>query len=129
MCALAAAVPEHYLAGSTSTSTSADRFPPRELEFDARGRVEVSPDSSGSGGHALCDVGEVKSGANFASVVPQLGHRLRALAWVVATTQGRADLNIRLIGRLFLPKGVICDESHKRTALQAWHYSLYVHHI
>ena len=42
---------------------------------------------------------------------------------MVATTQGRDDLDIQLIGRLFLSTGATCDESHKRTALRSWHYT------
>ncbi len=128
MCTLAAAMPGLYLEDSSSSSPSfAAPFPSWELEFDARGRVEVDLDSGG--GYARCETGEVKSSANFASAIPQLGIRLKALAWVVATTQGRDDLKIRLIGRLFVPKGIVCDESQRRLAQQIWHYSLYIHHI
>lgn len=84
------ALPELDLEGSSSSSSSsADRLPSRELEFDSRVRVEVTLDSGGGGGQAHCDTGEVKYNADFASAIPQLGIRLRALAWVVSTTQGR----------------------------------------
>ena len=122
MCILAAALPELYL----DATSSADRFPPQELEFDLRGRMDVTFDGS----FACCEVGGLLPlDADPASGVQQLGVRLRVLAWIVSAMQRRDDPKVLLVGRLFLPNGVRFDPSQQEEAMQSWNYSLYVHHI
>ena len=122
MCSVAAAVPDLYLSAS-QPARPADCFPTRELEFDVRGRVEVA------GSWAHCETGETKAGADFGTAIRQLGVRLKVLAWVVSVTQGRDDLDVTLVGRLFMRGTPVGGASETKIAADKWGYSLYIHGI
>lgn len=121
MCILAAALPELYLDGSSS----ADRFPPQELEFDLCGRMGVPLDGS----LACCDVGVGLLNTDCASGVQQLGFRLKTLAWIVSAMQRRDVPKVLLVGRLFIPSGVRFDPSEQEEAMQSLNCSLHVHQV
>lgn len=124
MCLLAAALPKQYL---LPDSPAASKFPSWELEFDMRGRMEISADDS----FGYIDIGEVKSSADFSSAIPQLGLRLKAVEWAVkAVRPGLAD--IRLVGRLVAPSRAIRGKiraKEQQTASKDWGFSLYVHAV
>ena len=126
MCAVAAAFPQAYLQQSDSISDSSKLFPPRELEFDFRGRINVGQN------FAFIDIGEGKLGLDYASAVEQLGVRLGVLRWLVESCCGVPRASIICAGRMFVCGGESSggvDALQQQLARELWGYSLYMHHM
>lgn len=127
MCVAAAAFPDRYLAGTISPGSW--KLPPRELEYDMAGKVEVK-DAGKGGQHVTIDVGEVKTSSNYGDAVQQLGLRLGVLRWLVPATVKGTDLaDVQLIGRMFVlrdgvPEDVKVDRQQQRVAKEEWGYKL-----
>jgi len=123
MCSIAAAHPDKYL----TLPAQSLQLPSEVVEFDMRGRM----DAAKGGDYAYIDVGEVKSSAHYTKSVEQLGLRLGLLRWLVHVCAGIAVPDIRLVGRLFLPKaalqGSFIEDQEREKALHEWGFSLYVH--
>eukprot|EP00243_Klebsormidium_subtile_P008054 TRINITY_DN3702_c0_g1_i1.p1 TRINITY_DN3702_c0_g1~~TRINITY_DN3702_c0_g1_i1.p1 ORF type:complete len:396 (-),score=50.38 TRINITY_DN3702_c0_g1_i1:128-1315(-) len=123
MCLVAAAFPEIYLAGLPKI------LPSDELEFDCRGRMDIAQ----NGDFSYIDIGEVKTGLDYAAAVPQLGLRLGALRWFVCQACGAKMEGVRLVGRLFVFKSEsrveLIDAAQREEASEKWGYSLYLHNV
>lgn len=125
MCAVAAALPDLYLGHASETglrSRPSDAlFPPNELELDMQGYIELHAASK-----ATIDVAEVKSSADYAAAVPQLGIRLNVLAWAVEACYSIPRSEMTLNGRLFVPRRAAAglDLDQRDLAKRAWGYSL-----
>lgn len=123
MCAFAAAHPDRYL-----QKQPVRLYVPSEvMELDLRGRMQVAK----NGRFAYIDTGEIKSSVDYAKAVEQLGLRLGVLRWLVCACCGVAEAEIRLVGRLFVPKHTLgssyVEDQQQDKALREWGFSLYVH--
>ena len=144
ICLAAAAHPELYLgrslptkpadataqAGSDGAAGSAaattpppvPALPPDELDLDMRGRVEVF------NGSVFVELGEIKTSADYATAVPQLGLRLGTLRYAVEVLlPGKA---VDLTGRLFLKHSVGVrgpDQQQQKAAREEYNFRLLVH--
>jgi hypothetical protein len=128
MCVTAAAHGRRYL------DPEADHhlFPPEQLEFDMRGRVEFPVHRPS---FAYIDIGEVKLSIGFDQAIEQLGLRLGVLKWLVLQTQQSIpETDIRLVGRLFTGQSSIKQKGATRApvnmmdrAAMGWGFSLYMH--
>ena len=125
MCVVAAAHPRLYLDETRDDYL----FPPEQLEFDMRGRVEFPLHKPN---FAYIDIGEVKMTVGFDKAIEQLGQRLGVLRWLVLQTQS-GDSDIRLVGRLFSCRGSARQEASMvpvdmmDRAAKEWDFSLYMH--
>ena len=96
MCAFAAAHPDCYL-----QKQPVRLYVPSEvMELDLRGRMQVAK----NGRFAYTDSGEITSSVDYAKAVEQSGLRLGVLRWLVCACCGVAEAEVKLVGRLFIPK-------------------------
>ena len=123
MCAFAAAHPERYL-----QKHPVRLYAPSEvMEVDLHSRMQVVK----NGKYAYIDIGEINSVVDPAKAVEQLGLRLGVLRWFVCACCGVAEAEVKLIGRLFVPKYTLgssyVEDQQQDMALREWGFSLYVH--
>jgi hypothetical protein len=105
-------------------------LPSRVIELDHRGRFEVQQN------WAYIDIGEMKTSLDYSKAVQQLGVRLKAMKYVAcALNKDLKERDIRMVGRLFLPKdaatggaNAIVDVQQQQEATKMG-YSLYLHPI
>jgi hypothetical protein len=100
MCAIAAALPRIYLDGIPPIASRSVLLPYETMEIDMRGRIDIA----GGGKYAYIDLGEVKRQLEYADAVNQLGISLATIGWVVQVGCHVADQDMRLVGRLMVPK-------------------------
>lgn len=100
MCAIAAALPRIYLDGIPPIASRSVLLPYETMEIDMRGRIDIA----GDGKYAYIDLGEVKRQLEYADAVNQLGISLATIGWVVQVGCHVADQDMRLVGRLMVPK-------------------------
>ena len=82
------------------------------------------------------DVGEVKNSTDYAQAVPQLGHRLAALRWLLQAGFGVPPGRVRLVGRMFVAgarnraaaRGGSYAAQQQQAALE-WGFKLLVHWV
>lgn len=123
MCLIAAAHPSRYL---SSTTYPKFLFPPESLEFDFRGRLDVTQ----RGRFATIDTGEVKTQLEYAKGIEQLGIRLGTLRWFVSSIVPDLEAErVHLLGRLFIParKMSEADIEKVKEARDVWRYDLFLH--
>jgi hypothetical protein len=115
------------LAASCPAATAGeDDLPGESFQLDTRGRTEFL-----KAGALLLDVGEIKSGLDYAAAVPQLGRALNALRWMAATCCGCDAACAQLVGRLFVPRSLVSaaavDAQQAELALATYDFVLHVH--
>ena len=112
---------------AASFPTSSDDLPGESFQLDASGRLEFWE----GGAVLMADVGEIKSGMDYATAVPQLGRALDALRWMATTCCGCDAARALLVGRLFVPRSqvdvVTADAQQVELASSQYGFQLHVH--
>ena len=124
MCLTAASLPDIYLNDAYTVSSLRElTFPPEQLNFDCRGRVDASGKAV-----SIVDIGEIRAFAEYSIAVPQLGTRLAAVSWLLEHCFQAEATSITRIGRLIVPRSVakhsILDDHMRRTVMETWGFDL-----
>ena len=104
-------------------------LPPEELEFDCRGRLNVTKST-----FAYVDIGEFRSKPRYDSAIDPLALRLSLVAWLLCKCSLVPKEDIHRVGRVFkskFPRGSrdTASSDAQSAALKEWGISMYVHYL